>query len=75
MEKFGTEKHMRVILGGKIRFEKDDCPFCHDIRDQQRVIWQNTNWAILLNKYPYTLDGKHTMLVPIRHITYTHEVT
>ena len=68
-------KDLLIRLSGKNRFTKDDCPFCINLKkDSAQVLWKNKGWAILVNTYPYTLEGKHIMLVPINHRHFFHEI-
>jgi diadenosine tetraphosphate (Ap4A) HIT family hydrolase len=72
---FGTRADLKTKLAGKKMFTRDDCPFCEDIATHTRIIWKGTYWAILYNMYPYIDGGKHTMLVPIRHVAFSHDIS
>ncbi len=72
---FWNYADLKKSLGDKKRFWKEDCPFCRDIQTGERVYWKWEYWSVLYNSYPYILSGDHFMAIPIRHVTYGHELT
>ncbi|MBC7503389.1 hypothetical protein H7169_00245 [Candidatus Gracilibacteria bacterium] len=72
---FGTRADLKKKLAGKEMFGKEDCPFCIDLKTNERVLWKGYYWAIIYNLYPYTHGAKHLMLIPIRHACFSHEIT
>ncbi len=45
----------------------DWCHFCDEWLDERYTIWEWEFWRILVNKYPYTWDIFHILLVPKKH--------
>ena len=72
---FWTRDDLMNKLAGKAMFWEEDCPFCIDLKTNERVLWKWEYWAIIYNKYPYTHWAKHLMLIPIRHARFSHEIT
>ena len=72
---FWTRSDLKKKLGDKSMFWKEDCPFCIDLKTNERVLWKWEYWAIIYNRYPYTHWAKHLMLIPIRHARFSHEIT
>lgn len=75
LPKYGTIKELEIKLNGAKRFTKDNCPFCHDISNNQRVIWKGKYWAIIHNLYPYVGKNLFTMLVPVQHRVFHEHIT
>lgn len=53
---------------------QDDCPFCDEKRDAKYILWKWKFWYVKLNKYPYTWNKYHVMVMPIDHYEFSHEV-
>ncbi len=71
---FWIRDDLKKKLAGKSMFWKEDCPFCIDLKNNERVLWKWEHWTIIYNLYPYTHWAKHLMLIPIRHVCYSHEL-
>jgi diadenosine tetraphosphate (Ap4A) HIT family hydrolase len=69
-----TRDDLKKKLAGKTMFWKEDCPFCIHLNENQYLLWKWEYWAIIHNQYPYIMDGTHFMLIPIRHICFSHEI-
>jgi hypothetical protein len=37
---FGSRNDLKNKLAGKERFEKEDCPFCRYIKNNERILWK-----------------------------------
>lgn len=55
-------------------FGKDNCPFCDIEANTGHIIWKGEYWYIIHNIYPYSGQKNHLMLVPFRHIVFSHEL-
>lgn len=75
MLQFWSRDDLKKVLGSNALFWKEDCPFCKDINNSERVIWKWLHWAIIYNKYPYILGWKHIMLIPIEHICFSKDIS
>ena len=71
---FWTRDDLKKKLAGKHMFWEEDCPFCIDLKIDERIIWRWEHWAIRYNQYPYIMDSTHFMLIPIRHVHFSHEI-
>ncbi len=66
-EEYHTTKWKKV-------FSKDDCPFCDLESNKERILWRWKYWFIIQNKYPYSGQENHLMLVPYLHKIFSHEL-
>lgn len=72
---FWTRADLKKKLGNKSIFWKEDCPFCMYLKTNEWVVWKWEYWAIIYNQYPYIMDGTHFMLIPTRHVCFSHELS
>lgn len=56
-------------------FGKDDCPFCDIPANEGHIIWKGKYWYIIHNIYPYSGEENHLMLVPFRHVVFSHQLS
>lgn len=69
-------KELKKELWDRSIFWQKDCPFCpYFYQDSPHILWKSRHWAVLINTYPYVLEGKHIMLVPKRHYPYSYEIS
>ena len=74
MKKILTREDYHQEIGNKI-FGENDCPFCDLEGNKERVLWKWKKWFIIQNKYPYSGEENHLMLVPYKHIIFSHELS
>ncbi len=73
MPKTWTREEYHMTKGKKV-FWKEDCPFCDLEANKERIIWRGKHWFFIQNKYPYSGEENHIMLVPFQHILYSYEL-
>lgn len=53
---------------------RKNCPFCKELREEEYIIWKWKYWYVKQNKYPYTKNNFHVMIIPIEHYEFSHEI-
>lgn len=71
---FGSREEYRSMLDGKILW-KENCPFCDENLDSRAILWEGKFWRIVYNKYPYSWNHQHLMVIPKKHIIFSHQLT
>lgn len=63
----------RNFLWWKILW-KDRCPFCSENLDYNTLIKEFDFWRIFYNKFSYTGNSMHILLLPKEHKKFFHEI-
>ena len=51
----------------KEMYTKENCPFCTNIKEEEKYLWKWKKWFIVHNIYPYSWNNKHIMALPYTH--------
>jgi len=73
MTKIGTRQEYHNQIGNWVMWEKE-CPFCDVEKTKNTLIHTFKYWKVILNKYPYSWQENHLMVVPIRHVQFVWEL-
>lgn len=53
---------------------KNNCPFCEHENLKDFILWTWKYWYVIENKYPYTGDNRHLLLIPKNHCETSTEI-